>query len=118
MGDETRPLVGTWVVPKEELKDQFLPCNSSWVARELLRRLKQTGTAREHVKQFSSLTLDIRDMSEEDKPFLRLDFMTGLQNWAQLELHRVGVKDLTFAIASADGLLDYELDNSNGKKSE
>ena len=79
MGDETRSLVETWNVLKKELKDQFLPYNSSWVARELLRRLKQMGTTWEYVKQFSSLMLDIRDMSDEGKLF---KFMIGLQNWA------------------------------------
>ena len=50
MGDETRPLIKTWNTLKKELKDQFLPFNSSWVARESLRRLKHTGTVREYVK--------------------------------------------------------------------
>ena len=77
MGDETHSLVQTWDVLKKELKDQFLPYNSSWVARELLRRLMQTGTTREYVKQFSSLMLDIRNMFDKDKLF---NFMIGLQN--------------------------------------
>ena len=47
-------------------------------------------------------------MSEEDKLF---NFMVGLQNWAQLELCCFGVKDLSSAIAAADGLLDYKLGN-------
>ncbi|GFS33078.1 hypothetical protein Acr_00g0026230 [Actinidia rufa] len=51
-----------------------------------------------------------RDMSKEDKIF---NFMAGLQNWAQLELHHLGVKDLSSAIVVADGLLDYKLDNSS-----
>ncbi|GFZ09167.1 hypothetical protein Acr_20g0009750 [Actinidia rufa] len=40
MGDETRLLIEIWDTLKKELKDQFLPCNLSWVARELLWRLK------------------------------------------------------------------------------
>ncbi|KAL0389022.1 UNVERIFIED_CONTAM: hypothetical protein Scaly_0259300 [Sesamum calycinum] len=31
-----------WDILKKELKDQFLPCNTSWLARESLRKLKHT----------------------------------------------------------------------------
>ena len=47
-------------------------------------------------------------MSEEDKLF---NFMSELQNLAQLELHRLGVKDMSSTMAAADGLLDYKLGN-------
>ncbi|KAL0381193.1 UNVERIFIED_CONTAM: hypothetical protein Sangu_0183600 [Sesamum angustifolium] len=53
-----RERIETWEVLKKELKDQFLPCNTSWLARESLRNLKHTGTVREFVKEFSSLMLD------------------------------------------------------------
>ena len=72
---------------------------------ESLQRLKHTGTLREYGKQFSSFLLDIKDMLEEDKLF---NFMTRSQNWAQLELHCLGVKNLS-AIAVTNGLLDYKL---------
>ncbi|KAK4380949.1 hypothetical protein Sango_3015800 [Sesamum angolense] len=52
---------------------------------------------RDYVKEFSSLMLDVRDMSEEDKLF---NFLSGLQTWAQMELRRQGVKDLPSAIAA------------------
>ncbi|KAI9168920.1 hypothetical protein LWI28_003980 [Acer negundo] len=80
-----RPKIETWKVLKKELKDQFLPCNTSWLARESLKKLKQTGSCKEYVKDFSSLMLDIQNMSEEDKLF---NFMSGLQKWAQAELRR------------------------------
>ncbi|KAL0395502.1 UNVERIFIED_CONTAM: hypothetical protein Slati_4516400 [Sesamum latifolium] len=64
-----REQIETWEVLKKELKDQFLPCNTSWVVRESLRNLKHTGTVRAFVKEFNSLLLDVRDMSEEDKLF-------------------------------------------------
>ncbi|KAI9193973.1 hypothetical protein LWI28_001930 [Acer negundo] len=41
---------------QKELKDQFLPCNTSWLARESLKKLKQTGSCREYVKDFSGST--------------------------------------------------------------
>ncbi|KAL0287591.1 UNVERIFIED_CONTAM: hypothetical protein Scaly_2759600 [Sesamum calycinum] len=91
--------IETWEVLKKELKDQFLPCNTSWIARESLQNVKHTGTVREFVKEFSSLMLDVRDMSEEDKLF---NFMESLKPWAQTELRRQGVKDLPSAIATAE----------------
>ncbi|RVW81922.1 putative mitochondrial protein [Vitis vinifera] len=54
---------------------------------------------REYVKEFSSLMLDIKNMSEEDKLF---NFMSGLQGWAQKELWRQGVRDLPAAMVAAD----------------
>ncbi|KAL0302208.1 UNVERIFIED_CONTAM: hypothetical protein Sangu_3114600 [Sesamum angustifolium] len=83
--------IETWDVLKKELKHQFLPCNTSSLARESLRKSKHAGTVRDYVKEFSSLMLDVRDMSEEDKLF---NFLSGLQTWAQTELRRQGVKDL------------------------
>ncbi|KAL0403933.1 UNVERIFIED_CONTAM: hypothetical protein Sradi_2034100 [Sesamum radiatum] len=99
----------TWEVLKKKMKDQFLPCNTSWVARESLRNLRHTGTIREFVKEFNSLILDVRDMSEEDKLF---NFMAGLQPWAQTELRWQSVKDLPSAIAAADRLVDFKVVNN------
>ncbi|KAG8369569.1 hypothetical protein BUALT_Bualt14G0027000 [Buddleja alternifolia] len=113
-----RQKIETWDALKRELKDQFLPCNTSWLARESLRKLKHTGTVRDYVKDFSSLMLDIREMAEEDK---LLNFMSGLQSWAQAELTRQGVKDLPSAYAAADRLVDFLVvggSNSEKKKSK
>ncbi|KAL0317432.1 UNVERIFIED_CONTAM: hypothetical protein Sangu_2157500 [Sesamum angustifolium] len=105
-----RDRIETWDVLKKELKDQFLPCNTSWLARESLRKLKHAGTMRDYVKEFSSLMLDVRDMSEEDKLF---NFLSGLQTWAQTELRRQGIKDLPSAISTADRLVDFRVTNNS-----
>ena len=73
-----RPKISTWETLKQELKEKF-PTNAAWLAREPLKRLMQTGTVRDYVKEFSSLMLDIKNMSEEDKLF---NFVYGLQAWA------------------------------------
>lgn len=49
------------------------------MARDALRKLKQTSTIWDYVKNFSFLLLDMRGMFEEDKLF---NFMTSLQVWA------------------------------------
>ena len=59
--------------------------NMVWVARESLKKLKWTSFFIDYVKEFSSLILDIKDMSKVDKLF---NFMFGLQGWAQKELRR------------------------------
>ena len=106
-----RPKIETWDRLKQELKEQFLPNNTSWLAREDLKKLKQDKSVRDYVKDFSSLILDIENMSEEDKLF---NFMSGLQPWAQAELRRQNVKDLPSAIAAADSLVDFKTVTRDG----
>ena len=104
-----RPKIESWEILKKELKDQFLPMNTTWMTRESPKKLKQTGLVKDYVKEFSSLILDIKDMSEVDKLF---NFKSGLQGWAQAELRRQGVPDLPSAIAAADFLFDYRVTSS------
>ena len=108
-----RPRIETWESLKKELRDQFLPLNAAWVAREALKKLKHTGTVRDYVKEFSSLMLDVKNMSEDDKLF---NFFSGLQPWAQAELRRQNVRELPTAIAVADSLVDYKFEPSSGEK--
>ncbi|KAG8383794.1 hypothetical protein BUALT_Bualt04G0050700 [Buddleja alternifolia] len=73
---------------------------------------------RDYKKEFSSLMLDIREITEEDKLF---NFMFGFQSWAQAEPRRQGVKDLPSAYAAADRLVDFRViggPNSEKKKSK
>ena len=44
--------------PKKELKDQFFPSNTTWIARDSLKKLKHTRTIYDYVKEFSLLILD------------------------------------------------------------
>ncbi|KAL0317364.1 UNVERIFIED_CONTAM: hypothetical protein Sangu_2150700 [Sesamum angustifolium] len=68
------------------------------------------GTVRDYVKEFGSLMLDVRDMSEEDKLF---NFLPGLQTWAQTELRHQVVKNLPSAIAAIDRLVDFRVTSSS-----
>ena len=70
-----RPQITTWETLKKKLKDQFLSTNTAWVARDSLKRLRYIGSMRDYVKEFSSLMLNIKNMSEGDKLF---NFMSGL----------------------------------------
>ena len=41
----------TWEILKKELKDQFLPINTTWMARESLKKLKKTNSIKNYVKE-------------------------------------------------------------------
>ncbi|KAL2941376.1 Eukaryotic translation initiation factor 3 subunit G [Bienertia sinuspersici] len=90
------PPIETWEGMKGELHRQFLPNNTSWVAREKLRNLKHVTTIRDYVKEFMSLLLDIKGMSEEDK----------LQQ----------VVDLNGAIVALEALVDLPYEGNNRGK--
>ncbi|KAL2898903.1 Transposon Ty3-I Gag-Pol polyprotein [Bienertia sinuspersici] len=105
--------ISTWEEMNVELRKQFLPNNVSWVARDKLRELRHTGSIREYVKQFMSLMLDIDGMSEQDKLYA---FIAGLKPWAQTELRRQKVEDLTSAIAAAEALVDWKPRNESTDK--
>lgn len=51
----------------DALREKFLPSDSSWVARDRLKWLKQVGFIRDNVKEFFSLILDIQNMFDKDK---------------------------------------------------
>lgn len=111
-----RPKIDEWETLKKESKTQFLSCNVAWLAKESLMKVRHTCSVREYVKEFSSLMLDISNMSEEEKLF---NFMSRLQPWAQTQLRRQGVKDVQGAIAAADNLVDFKCgppSSSNSKK--
>ncbi|TXG70108.1 hypothetical protein EZV62_005043 [Acer yangbiense] len=69
MGKGINP-IHTWEEFKKELKRQFCPINAKKEARGRLCRLKQTGSIRDYVKEFTTLTLEIEDMSEKDSLLL------------------------------------------------
>ncbi|TXG58432.1 hypothetical protein EZV62_016261 [Acer yangbiense] len=64
---------------KRELKKQFSPTNAEKEAcgRLRLRHLKQSGSIPDYIKEFTTLILEIEDMSGKDKLFY---FMDGLKD--------------------------------------
>ncbi|RVW58514.1 hypothetical protein CK203_110371 [Vitis vinifera] len=80
--------IETWEDFKREIKRQFYHEDVAYLARKNMRRLKHTGSIRDYVKEFSSLMLEIPNMTEEE---LLFNFMDNLQGWAEQELrHRGG----------------------------
>ncbi|KAJ0894123.1 putative nucleotidyltransferase, Ribonuclease H [Helianthus annuus] len=105
-------ILNTWADFIREIKKQFYPENAENEAKSRLRKLKQTGTIKDYIKEFTTLVLEIPDMSDKDSLFYFLD---GLQAWAKTELERRGVQDLSSAIAIAEGLTDYSRRESRNK---
>ncbi|RVX15091.1 hypothetical protein CK203_008029 [Vitis vinifera] len=95
---------------RREIKRQFYPEDVAYLARKNMRRLKHTGSIRDYVKEFSSLMLEIPNMTEEE---LLFNFMDNLQGWAEQELRRRGVQDLATAMAVAESLTDYRRGDSS-----
>ena len=63
------------------------------------------GSICEYVKEFSTLILEIPNMSEEE---LLFNFMDNLQSLAEQELRRHGVQDLTTTMAGVESLMEYK----------
>ncbi|RVW98489.1 hypothetical protein CK203_026800 [Vitis vinifera] len=68
--------IETWEDFKREIKRQFYPDDVAYLARKNMRRLKHTGSICDYVKEFSSLMLEIPNMTEEE---LLFNFMDNLQ---------------------------------------
>ncbi|KAE8690692.1 cytochrome P450 78A7-like [Hibiscus syriacus] len=77
--------------------------NVVYEARKKLRELKQRGIMRDYVKEFTTLMLQIPNMSEEDLLFY---FIDRLQGWAKQEMHRRDIRMVDEAIAKS--LVDFQ----------
>ncbi|KAL5775964.1 hypothetical protein ACOSP7_013524 [Xanthoceras sorbifolium] len=105
--------IDSWDDFKKELKKQFYPEDAAYLARKNLKKLKQTGSIRDYVKEFSSLMLEVPNMSDDE---LLFNFMDNLQPWAEVELRRRNVQNLAEAIAIAESLIDYRRSEPPKKK--
>ncbi|XP_050137143.1 uncharacterized protein LOC126613560 [Malus sylvestris] len=104
----------TWDEFKKDLMLHFYPQNAKYEAKEKLRWLKQTGSVKDYVNAFVSLLFEVPNMLEEDK---LMYFMSGLQNWAKLELQRRHVQTLSDAITAAESLIEFKSSHQGDSKS-
>ena len=105
--------IDRWADFKREIKKQFYLEDVEYMARKKIKHLKHTGSIRNHVKEFSSLMLEAPSMDEKD---LLFNFMDNLQSWAEQELRRRGVQDLSTAMAVAESLMDFRRGDSSQAK--
>lgn len=96
--------IQTWDQFKRELRKHFVPHNAAEEAKGKLRRLRQTGSILEYIKEFTTVMLEIDDLSDSHALF---QFKDGLKDWAKVELERRNVQTLDDAIAAAESLTNY-----------
>ena len=97
--------IETWEDFKREIKKQFYPKDVAYLARKNMRRLKHIGSIRNYVNEFSSLMLEIPNMTKEE---LLFNFMDNLEGWVEKELRRRSVQDLATTMAVIESLMDYK----------
>ncbi|XP_074298650.1 uncharacterized protein LOC141629571 [Silene latifolia] len=103
--------IDTWEEFMADFKKQFYPENAAELASKKLRNLKQTGSIREYIKQFTTPLLQIDGMPES---LSLLYFKDGLQRWAKEEIKLRGVKTLSDAIAVAESLYESSSEPNKG----
>ena len=69
--------MNTWEQFRMEFKKAFLPSNVVYEAKRKMRELRQKGSIRAYVREFTTLTFQIPDLMDDDTLFY---FMDGLQN--------------------------------------
>ncbi|XP_027769932.1 uncharacterized protein LOC107009291 [Solanum pennellii] len=95
--------INTWEQFREEFKRAFFPNNVFYEAKRKFRELKQMGSIHAYVQEFTTLTLQIPNLTDEDM----FHFMDGLQNWARTELELRQVRTIDEAITQAEALTDF-----------
>ncbi|KAF5806142.1 putative transcription factor interactor and regulator CCHC(Zn) family [Helianthus annuus] len=95
--------INTWADFVKEIKKQFYPENAEHDAKIRLRNLRQKGSIKDYINEFTTLVLEIPDLSPKDA---LIYFVDGLQQWAKTELERRNVQDLSSAISVAENLHD------------
>ncbi|XP_022007158.1 uncharacterized protein LOC110906293 [Helianthus annuus] len=95
--------INTWADFVKEIKKQFYPENAEHDAKIRLRNLRQKGNIKDYINEFTTLVLEIPDLSPKDA---LIYFVDGLQQWAKTELERRNVQDFSSAISVAENLHD------------
>lgn len=104
IGKGTRT-INTWEQFREEFKKAFFPNNVVYEVKRKFRELRQTRSIWANVKEFTTLTLQISNLTDEDMLF---HFMDALQNWAKTVLERHQVKTIDEAITQAESSTDFK----------
>ena len=106
-------IIDTWDAFKREIQRQFYPEDVTYLERKNIKHLKHTGSIHEYVKEFSTLMLEIPNMSKEE---LLFNFMDNLQSWVEQKLRRHGVHYLATTMVVAESLVDYRRRDSSKPK--
>ena len=102
--------IDTWANFMQELWKQFAPSNVEKKPRAHLRRLKQTGSVCDYINKFTTLILEINDMSNKDSLYY---FQDNLKDWVKMELNKRGIQILDDAITIAELLIKYSIQSKD-----
>ena len=100
--------IDTWEQFREEFKRAFFPNNVIYEAKSKFRELKQTGSIRVYVKEFTTLMLEIPNLTDDDILF---NVINGLQNWVRTELECRKVRTIDESITQDEALIDFKHEN-------
>ncbi|KAE8715253.1 Detected protein of unknown function [Hibiscus syriacus] len=109
----TKP-IGTWEEFVGELKEHFYPKNAVLEARAKLKQLKHDRSILKYVKNFTEIKMQIPDLGESEGYFA---FMDGLQRWANMEIQRRGVTELSKALDAAEAIAPFEVKRTDSLQS-
>ncbi|CAL2230769.1 unnamed protein product [Prunus armeniaca] len=76
-------------------------------------KMRQIGNVKDYVAMFTNLLFEVPSMTDEDK---LMYFMSGLQNWAKLELQRRHIQTLSEAIAAAESVVEFKKNDQGDSK--
>ncbi|XP_047335495.1 uncharacterized protein LOC124939022 [Impatiens glandulifera] len=74
-------------------------------ARKRLSQLTHSQSIKEYVREFQELMLELPGLTEQEALFT---FVNGLKTWAQLELQRAKVQNVSEAITIAERLIELK----------
>ncbi|GMI83616.1 hypothetical protein HRI_002030900 [Hibiscus trionum] len=97
--------VDTWEELQNEIHEAFYPKNAQRELRSKLRQLKHNNNIHDYVKKFIELKLQITNLGEDEGFSI---FMDGLNRWANMELERRVVKDLSHALDETEAIAKFE----------
>ena len=106
--------IHTWEQFCEEFKKAFFPNNVVYELKRKFLELKQMSNIRAYVKEFTTLTLLIPNLTDEDMLFY---FMDRQQNWAKIEFERRQVKTIDEAITQAEALTNSSMIDTTRQRS-
>ena len=84
-------------------------------AKREFMELKQPGSIHAYVRDFTTLTLHIPNLTDEDMLF---HFMDGLQNWARTQLECRQVRTINKVIKQDKALTDFRHENPDRSRGD
>ncbi|XP_069155658.1 uncharacterized protein [Solanum lycopersicum] len=101
--------LNTWEQFRVEFKKAFFPSNVVYEIKSKMRELRQKGSIRAYVREFTTLTFQIPNLRDDAALYYFLD---GLPNWARTELEWRQVRTIDDAITQAEALTDFRQEKS------